>query len=149
VEPHGTITFRKPFRWKVVFFVGEFLLAFCSYICPIAAVRFFSPRTPLFFWQGLVFALGLAMALEFRESLNTVEICSDGVRSFGFWIPWSDVFGVEYRRTYGIFPYLEVKQSSGPSRWIPLYFEGASDFWQTLIAAAPVGSPFRSVSIPA
>ena len=144
MEQDGTLTFRLPRRLQFV---------------PLA-IAILWPVTDLLidFHFGMIMSLvpGLIAGAEwlliwiFLVPRYTVQLRPDGIKLYSlWWLPWTDVRDVRHWKVLGL-PHFRVKRRHGLwSRiWIPLYFIGDCDLAQAIVHAAPIGNPFRSVSIP-
>jgi hypothetical protein len=140
VEEGGTAIFRLPRLWQAGFFAlvmfgpcGRVLI----YLSFGMSVRYY-----------LIEVFVLVVFWIFFLRCYTVQVRPDGIKLFSlWWLPWADVSDVHYQKVLGL-SYFRVKRCRGFSWSIPLYFAGDRDLGQAIIHAAPLGNPFRLVTIP-
>jgi len=144
ITEQDTATFRLPRRWRVALFVILILGPCASLLIDFHFGMLLSPIPPL-----ITIAASVLFWIWPIQHYYTVQVRPDGIKVYSlWWLPWTEVGEVRYWKLFGL-PYFIVKRRSRKFPfWIPLYFVGDFDLGQAIVRAAPLGNPFRLVSIP-
>jgi hypothetical protein len=144
VEQDRTAIFRLPRRWQIGLFLIVVFGPCAKILLDLDFGMIFSPVP-----EVITISVWALLWIFVMPRYYTVQLRPSGVKVYSlWWLPWTDVRKVRYRKLFGL-RYFLLKRSRGffPF-WIPLYFVGDRDLGDAIIHAAPLGNPFHSVSMP-